>query len=63
MAGIVIGTELIGVCPGITIEKAMISLGRHPDAFLFFVDGKPVPMTLTIADGMEVSALRVASGG
>ena len=60
---IIIGKEKLDVDPGITIEDAMISIGKHPDAFLFLFNGKPVPMTTVLEDGMSVEALRVASGG
>jgi sulfur carrier protein len=60
---IIIGTERLNVDTGTTIENAMISAGKHPDAFLFLLNGRPVPMTLVPEDGMYIEALRVASGG
>jgi sulfur carrier protein len=62
-ARITIGTSCIDVNDGVTIEAAMISAGKHPDAFLFFLNGRPVPMTTVLTDGMAVETLRVASGG
>ncbi|MCL2890502.1 MAG: hypothetical protein FWF40_01260 [Methanomassiliicoccaceae archaeon] len=62
-ARMIIGKEVLDITAGITIEDAMISLGKHPDAFLFLIDGKPVPMTTVLDNEMSVEALRVASGG
>lgn len=62
MAEIVFGNERMVVPDDMTIEDAVISLGKHPDAFLYLCDGRPVPMTVVI-DGMKIEALRVASGG
>ena len=63
MPSIIIQGERINAACGATIEKAMISAGKHPDAFLFFLAGRPVPMTTVIDADMEIEALRVASGG
>jgi len=60
---IIIGTETLNVDRGATIEDAMISAGKHPDAFLFLLKGRPVPMTIIPEDGTYIEALRVASGG
>lgn len=46
-----------------TIESAVISIKKNPDAFIFLVNGSPVPVDMPIADGMSVEAIRVASGG
>ena len=62
-ATIVIGKERISVKDGATIEGSMISAGKHPDAFLYLLDGKPVPMTRPFKKGDVVEAIRVASGG
>jgi sulfur carrier protein len=62
-ARIIIGKEVLDIAAEITIEEAMISHGKHPDAFLFLINGRPVPMTLLLEDGISVEALRVASGG
>jgi sulfur carrier protein len=61
-SSIIIGTERIAAADGVTIERAVMSAGKHPDAFIFLLNGRPVPMT-TILNGMEIEALRVASGG
>jgi sulfur carrier protein len=47
----------------VTIQQAISANGYHPDAYLYLVDGKPVPMDTVISDGMTVKAVRVASGG
>lgn len=46
---------------GSTIADAVSKAGFHPDAFLFLIAGKPVPMD-TVPES-DVRALRVASGG
>jgi len=62
-ARIIIGKEVLNIVAEITIEDAMISCGKHPDAFLFLINGRPVPMTTILEDEVSVEALRVASGG
>ena len=62
-ARITIGKETLDISEKITIEDAMISSGKHPDAFLFLINGRPVPMTTVLDDEVSVEALRVASGG
>ncbi|MCL2786575.1 MAG: hypothetical protein FWD81_05095 [Methanomassiliicoccaceae archaeon] len=63
MAEMVIKGETITVGDGMTIEDVMLSLGKHPDAFLYLLDGRPIPMTTHLTENMKVDALRVASGG
>jgi len=48
---------------GMTICDAVRSLGYTPDAFIFIINGRPVPMDTPIADGMIIKAVKVASGG
>jgi sulfur carrier protein len=48
---------------GTTICDAVRSIGFAPDAFIFMVNGKPVPMDTPIADGDMIKAVKVASGG
>lgn len=55
--------RIIDAETGQTIESAMRSAGLVPDAFLYLVDGRPVPMDTAITDGMNVQAVKVASGG
>jgi sulfur carrier protein len=56
------GIEHETVC-GMTICDAMRSLGFTPDAFIFMVDGRPVPMDTPTTDGVLIKAVKVASGG
>ncbi|MBO4502118.1 MAG: MoaD/ThiS family protein [Candidatus Methanomethylophilus sp.] len=58
-----ISGNVIEAGEGETIEALMRRSGIIPDAYLFLVNGKPVPMDTPIADGMNVRAIKVASGG
>ncbi|MDR0335026.1 MAG: hypothetical protein LBH69_03985 [Methanomassiliicoccaceae archaeon] len=62
-ASIIFGAEKLLAESGVTIEAAMISAGRFPDAFIFFSNGRPVPMTAVLKDGDVIETVRVASGG
>jgi len=62
-AKITIGGKEHDIACGPTICDAMRSLGLAPDAFIFMIDGRPVPMDTQVADGMSVKAVKVASGG
>ena len=62
-ACLIIGKERMYFEPGITIEDAMTSSGKHPDAFLFLSGGRPIPVTTVMEEGSAVETLRVASGG
>ena len=62
-AVIAFGKDRMNVDSGITIEKAISSLGKYPDTFLYIFRGSPVPMTIVIEDGAEIEAIRIASGG
>ena len=48
---------------GSTIADAVRSLGFAPDAFIFIIEGKPVPMDTLIGEGIHIKAVKVASGG
>ena len=48
---------------GITLAEAAAACGIRPDAYIFLVDGKPVPMDVLVPEEGEVRAVRVASGG
>lgn len=48
---------------GKTVADAARALGFVPDAFIFMVGEKPVPMDTPIADGVLIKAVKVASGG
>ena len=45
------------------IEDIMRSNGQRPDAFIFIMEGVPVPSDTEVGDGEKVDAIRVASGG
>ena len=62
-AVIMIGKECKQIPSGQTIEQAMLVIDAYPDAFLFLINGVPVPMDTPIEDGMTVKAVKVASGG
>ncbi len=63
MSTISIGGRLFEVKAGIAISEAAASCGILPDAYIFMVGGKPVPMDSTVPEDAEVRAIRVASGG
>ncbi|MCQ2070073.1 MAG: hypothetical protein MJZ68_02970 [archaeon] len=48
---------------GSTIENEIRKAGMVPDAFLYLKDGRPVPMDTPIEDGIQIKAIKVASGG
>ncbi|MDR0523558.1 MAG: (2Fe-2S)-binding protein [Candidatus Methanoplasma sp.] len=62
-ATIMLGGRAVEARPGETIASAMRSAGMIADAFLFLMDGRPVPMDTVLAEGASVKALKVASGG
>ena len=45
------------------IEDIMRSNDQRPDAFIFIMEGVPVPFDTEVGDGEKVDAIRVASGG
>ena len=45
------------------IEDIMRSNDQRPDAFIFIMEGVPVPSDTEGGDGERVDAIRVASGG
>lgn len=45
------------------IEDLMRSWGFRPDAYIFIMEGTPVPSDIEVSDGESVDAVRVASGG
>ncbi len=49
--------------PGSTIAEAAAVCGIRPDAYIFLIGGKPVPMDSEVPEEGEVHAVRVASGG
>lgn len=46
-----------------TVADALRSLNIRPNAFLFLVDGIPIPSDTPLKDGMKIQAIKVASGG
>lgn len=46
-----------------TVAEALLSLDIRPNAFLFLIDGTPIPSDTPLTDGMRIQAVRVASGG
>lgn len=48
---------------GMTIADAFRTLGMNPSAYVFVIGGRPVPMDSDVPDGVEITALKVASGG
>ena len=63
MANLVVSGKKIKVDEGVTIEQAVISNGMHPDAYLYLIGGKPVPMDTELVGDVDVKVVRVASGG
>lgn len=45
------------------MADAAREIGINPSAFIFSVDGVPVPMDSNVEDGWNVRAIKVASGG
>ncbi len=48
---------------GGTVAEALLSMDIRPNAFLFLIDGTPIPSDTPLKDGMKIQAIRVASGG
>ncbi|MVT13240.1 MAG: hypothetical protein GPW16_03020 [Euryarchaeota archaeon] len=46
-----------------TIFDIMRVLGLNPDAYIAFIDGKPVPEDKKIEDNINVDLMQVFSGG
>ena len=63
MATIDVGGRRIEMGSGETISESMSAVGEFPDAYLFMIGGRPVPMDTVPPEDSEVRALRVASGG
>ncbi len=51
------------IVQGTTIAEAASACGIRPNAYIFMVDGKPVPMDSLVPEEGEIHAVRVASGG
>lgn len=63
MARVAVSGVFVDVPEGCTIETAMRDAGHIPDAFIYLIGGRPVPMDTEPPAESEVKALRVASGG
>lgn len=63
MAKILLSGRALDMAPGKTISDAVSSEGLHPDAYLYLIGGRPVPMDTVPPQDTEVKAVRVASGG
>lgn len=63
MATVSISGETVEVPTGRTIQQAVSDAGHHPDAFIFMIGGRPVPMDTVPPEDAEVRVVRVASGG
>jgi sulfur carrier protein len=63
VAKILIGGVEYAIKCGSTICDAVRSLGFVPDAFIFMIKGRPVPMDTRVNDGILIKAVKVASGG
>ena len=63
MAVLRIADETVEMEAGETIQSAASRVGQHPDAFIFTLSGRPVPMDTVPPKDAEVRAIRVASGG
>lgn len=62
-ATITVSGREIEAVTGLSIEENIRNAGLLPDAYLYLVDGRPVPMDTPVEDRMSVRAMKVASGG
>jgi sulfur carrier protein len=46
-----------------TIAEALNSLNVRSNAYLYLINGVPVPSDTVLKEGMEITAMKVASGG
>ena len=46
----------------VTVEQAVLSMGKNPDSYIYLVGSEPIPMD-TVPSDCKVRAVRVASGG
>lgn len=57
MALISFSDASVEVLPGRTIQAAVSAAGRLPDAYIFLIDGRPVPMDTVLLEDVEVRAV------
>ncbi|MDR3206398.1 MAG: hypothetical protein LBT41_04835 [Candidatus Methanoplasma sp.] len=62
-ATISVGKDKHSVSADGSIGSAFETIGGLPDTYIFLVNGTPVSMDTPIADGMDIKAVKVASGG
>lgn len=60
---ITVSGKTMEVQAGTRIMDAVREAEVVPDAYLFLIDGRPVPMDTPLEDGQSVKAIKVASGG
>ena len=60
---IIIHNEEYDIEPDTVIADAVRALGFNPSAFIFSINGTPVPMDGIIPDNTTIKAIKVASGG
>ncbi len=63
MSAIIVAGRPIETKVGLTIEENILSAGLLPDAYLYILDGRPIPMDTKVEDSMQIRAVKVASGG
>ncbi len=56
-------TKEVVVDENATVDDLLKALDLHPDSFLVFKDGRPLPLDSDIGDGKGIKVIRVASGG
>lgn len=63
MASLNIYGKITNINVGMTISEAISAQGMHPDAYLYLINGIPVPMDIIPPSNAEVKVISVASGG
>ena len=63
MAVIEVNGNQVPITGGRTVLDTMIVAGYAPDAFLYMVEGRPVPSDSVFVGDETVRAIKVASGG
>ena len=54
MASLLISDERVPIEDGETIQSAAVRAGLNPDAFIFVIGGRPVPMDTVPPEDAEV---------
>ncbi len=63
MSTITVSGKSIDTKNGLSIEENIKNAGMLPDAYLYIMDGRPIPMDTKVEDSMQIRAIKVASGG